>query len=254
MRAGSISQSKVGKTSWNTGKGGYKLQWSDEAKQRRSDSGAWNKGIPVSEEQKQKQSEKMKEGYTSGRIKHANLGKRMPDEVRRKITESCKKYKLTSEQKEKQLDAIRLWVNSPAFRSGMSTKKHTVTDRQNISKRVKEAYPKIRRSMEDGGYWIPLAQLSEFIKYRREVWKHTNKNAPLIHNYDAAKRGRCSKSKDNWQVDHKLSITHGWLGGVSASDLSHLANLQFIPWRENLYKWHGSSMRKEELMKMIVVR
>jgi uncharacterized protein YeaC (DUF1315 family) len=247
-RSVGISKARKGQPSWNAGKGGYTLEWSEEAKRRVAERGAWNHGVPVSEEQKLKQSIKMKDGYATGRITHWNFGNITPAEVKQKIAESCKGYEYTAEQREKHLTAIRLWVSSPDYKNPWKGKKHSVETRALISLKDILATNKKRKSMEEGGYWIPLTQLPEVIKYRREVWKFTNKNADLIPGYSAAKRGRCSKEKDNWQIDHKLSITQGWLDGISPEDLSHPANLAFIPWKVNLAKWHRSTLTKEELL------
>lgn len=246
-----ISAAKIGMTSWNAGKGGYKLEWSDEAKAHRKEIGAWNKNIPMTEEQKKKQSASMIEGYESGRITHWNLGNTVSDEVKEKISNSCKNYKLTPEQKEKHLQAIRLWVSSEKYSPPMTGKPHTTQTKNLISVSVDKSLPEIRKNMEESGRWIPLAQLPEVQKYRRAVWKLTNAVAHKIPGYDESKRGLCSLTEDNWQIDHKLSITQGWLDGVSPEELSHVENLQFIPWRDNLAKWHRSSLTKEELLSNI---
>jgi hypothetical protein len=130
----------------------------------------------------------------------------------------------------------------------MSGKTLTEEHKERMKTGLKRTEDKKRKSMEDGGYWIPLAQLPEVQKYRREVWKLTNSVVHLIPGFDATKRGRCSLTEDNWQVDHKLSIIQGWLEGLTPEQMSHLANLQFIPWRDNLAKWHNSSIKKEELL------
>ena len=174
--------------------------------------------------------------------------------MRQKISAGCSGYKLTPEQREKHLAGIRLWVSSPDYKNPRKGQHHSdeTKDKLAISSSVTgAAYPKIRSSMEKNGHWIPLAQLPAVVKYRREVWKHTNKNAHLIPNYDSTKRGRCSKEHDTWQIDHKLSILQGWLDGVSPEVLSHLMNLRFIPWRENLQKWHNSTLTREELLNRI---
>lgn len=251
IRNAKIASSRLGQTSWNAGNGGYTLEWSEEAKIRVKERGAWNRGVAATEEQKAKQSTTMKDGFASGRIVHWNLGNVTPIEVRQKIAASCAGKMLTPEQREKHLKAIRLWVASSKYIAPMQNSAHTKEAKSNIKLGTIKAAPKTRKTMEERGYWIPLSQLPEVIKYRREVWKHTNKNAHLIPGYDASKRGRCSKKQDNWQVDHKLSITQGWVDSVPPEVLAHPINLAFIPWQENLKKWHNSSLTKEELINLI---
>jgi len=133
VRSTKISESRKGKSSWNAGKAGYKLEWSEEAKTRRKEYGAWNSGIPASDEQKFKQSKTMKQKYNSGELQHWNLGGTVPVEVREKISKKCKEYKPTQEQKEKHLKSIRLRVSSPDYKSPMKGKKHTNETKQKIS-------------------------------------------------------------------------------------------------------------------------
>lgn len=114
-----------GFTSWNDGKGGYSLEWSEEAKQHRKEVGAWNKGIPMCEEQKEKLSEKRKELYASGALIHWNTGKQTSEETKRKIRESCTGYKFTPEQKERLLAGHARYRQSDMYIPGMLGKKST---------------------------------------------------------------------------------------------------------------------------------
>jgi len=222
----------------------------NKASQSKKGCQAWNKGIPQPIEQREKQSRTRKLKFESGELIHWNLGNKTSPETKSKISASCKGLTLTQEQKEKQRISTKNWINGPEYIPRFN-RPRTKQEKQNISDGVLKSYSKIRFNQELGGYWTPLKDIPEVKKYRREVWKLTNANAHLIENYDASKRGRCSKSKDNWQVDHKLSITQGWLDDVTPEQLSHPANLQFIPWRDNLSKWHRSSLQKSELLDLI---
>ena len=96
-----------------------------------------------------------------------------------------------------------------------------------------------------------MHKLSEFVRYKRAVWKETNKNVNQIPNYNASKRGRCSLTKDTYQVDHKFSIFEGFMESICPTIIGHVSNLEFLPWRENLKKWTKSSISKEELLAMV---
>jgi len=246
-KAAAIAEKKSGQSSWNAGKSGYKLDWSPEARQRIAERGAHNKGVPASEQQRQKQSAAMKQLYASGELVHWNLGNRTPDEVRRKISEACAGLELTQEQRERHLEAIRLWVASPDYINPFRNAKLTEQHRDRVSAGVKQSQSKIRKSMEEAGHWLPLSEIPEVVKYRRRVWALTNSNTHLIEGYDESKRGLCSKTQDTWQVDHRVSIMQGWLDGATPEELAHPVNLRFVPWRENLAKWHRSELTLEQL-------
>ncbi len=248
LASSKISASRIGKSSWNKDKGGYRLERSEEAKARVKARGAPNKGIPATEEQKLKQSEAMSAKFASGELIHWNLGNITPDEVRQKISSSNLGKLLTPEQKAKQLESLRVYVLSPTYKnpqagivmSDVKKAKHCVASLK--------AAPQTRKTHEEAGRWIPLSQLPEVVKYRRKVWALTNKNVHLIQNYDASKRGLNSLTEDNYQVDHRLSIIQGWIDGLTPEQVSHQANLRFIPWRENNAKWHRSDLTKDELL------
>ena len=134
---------------------------------------------------------------------------------------------------------------------GHHNKNMSEEHRKKLKEAAAGAIPKRRKQMEVNGYWIPLAEVPNITKYRREVWKYTNKNAHLIPGYDQSKRGLCSKGSNNYQIDHKLSITDGYLQNISPEIIAHPENLQFIPWQDNLLKWAKSSITKEELYLII---
>lgn len=76
--------------------------WTDDMKQNLSEklSGreTWNKGVPVTEEQKRKQSLTMKEKYASGKIINARKGTTHTEEAKQKLSEAQVRY--ASENKE----------------------------------------------------------------------------------------------------------------------------------------------------------
>lgn len=248
LKAEKIAKSRIGKSSWNLGKGGYKLEWSDEAKQRLASRVSPLKGRPISEEAKQRQSKTMKENAKKPGYQNYLKGKRLPDETKKKISESLKGRKLTPEQKDKHTKAMEQLRKSPDFVGPMKGKKHSLETKQKISTIVKGKISQIRRSQEDRGYWIPLDSISEFEIYKRQVRSVTEKNVHLIENYDVALRGLNDTGNDNFQVDHKLSIYEGFMNNIDPKIIGHFCNLQFISWRKNSQKWHRSSITLEELM------
>lgn len=54
---------------------------------------AWNKGLQRSDEQKQKQSNTMKEKYASGELMHWNVGNEWSEDVKNQISDSLKNHK-----------------------------------------------------------------------------------------------------------------------------------------------------------------
>ena len=238
-----------GFTSWNDGKGGYTLEWSEDAKLRVKERGAWNKGIACSNDQKQKQSQVMKQKFANGEMTHWNTGKFHSDETKEKIRNTCMKYRLTYDQKQKMEMNKAKYRQSENYKPPMSGKKHSYEAK--LKMRQSYNYNKLRAKFEQLGIWIPVEQLPEFIKYKREVWKITNQNLHKIPNYDASKRGRCSLTKDTYQVDHNYSIYEGFIEDISAEIIGHHCNLSFIPWRENLQKWNKSSISLDDLLDKI---
>ena len=110
---------------------------------------------------------------------------------------------------------------------------------------------KVRATMEQNGHWVPAAEVPAYVKYQRKILALTNQNVHLLPDYDPTKRGPSNKNGDNWQVDHRLSVCEGWRLGISPEHMAHPANLQFIPWRENLAKRSKSDLTKEELLALI---
>ncbi len=207
----------------------------------------WNKGIAMSEEQKQKLSDIAKAAFASGERISYNLGKTLSEEIRRKISETCKGYKLTNEQLQNLIKAQRERASSPDYVNPMKDKKFTEEQCRKVGDATLRNYDKIRATMEAKGHWIPLDKIDEFTLYKRFVWMETNKNVHLIPNYDVDKRGLCRRGSDNYQVDHIVSITDGFKNGVDPTIIGNISNLRFIPWMKNLQKFDRSDMSIEEL-------
>ena len=106
---------------------------------------------------------------------------------------------------------------------------------------------KIRETLENNGVWVPYNQISDYEKYRKQVWKITNKNdLSLLENYN--KRGTAG-IQGAYHLDHKFSISRGFIEGIDPLLIGSLQNLEFIPWEENVSKQGKCSITKEELLK-----
>ena len=76
--------------------------------------------------------------------------------------------------------------------------------------------------------------LSDWEKYRNEVWRITNSQPlQLLENFD--KRGQ-SGQEGAYQIDHMYSILKGFKNNVPPALIGNIGNLQMIPWLENLKK------------------
>lgn len=74
-----------------------------------------------------------------------------------------------------------------------------------------------------------------FNEYRRKVFSFTRKNdLKLLENHDKP-RGICGVD-GVFQLDHIISIKHGFDNGFSAETIGNITNLRFIPWKENRSK------------------
>ena len=106
---------------------------------------------------------------------------------------------------------------------------------------------KTRKTFERKGIWIPLSDLSDYELYRREVWKYTDKNdLSSLENYE--KRGRAGVP-GAYHLDHKFSISRGFIEGISPDIIGSIQNLEFITWEDNVRKQGKCSILKEDLFK-----
>jgi len=76
--------------------------------------------------------------------------------------------------------------------------------------------------------------LSDWEKYKNEVWRITNQQPlTLLENFD--KRGQ-SGIGDAYQIDHMYSILKGFKNQIPPALIGDIKNLQMLPWLENLQK------------------
>jgi hypothetical protein len=100
--------------------------------------------------------------------------------------------------------------------------------------------------MENKGMWIPLEDMSDYEQYRKLVWFYTNQNdLTLLENYD---KRALAGTDGGYHLDHKFSISMGYIEGVPPDLIGSIANLIFLPWKDNVLKQGKSSIKKEDLL------
>lgn len=207
---------------------------------------AWNKGVPMGEEQKKAHGEFMRDYYATH--KHPRSGVQLTDETKEKISSALTGVKYTDERRENFCRAMRALVASDGYVNSMAGKKHTEETKAKLSKVSQTSKYKVRAEMERQGRWVPLEQLDPWEIYKREVGRVTERNVHLIDGYDESLRGLACHGSNNYHVDHKYSRADGFKNGVPPEIIGHVANLRFIPWTENLLKSSESSITLEELL------
>lgn len=247
-RSEKISKLLKGKPTWNKGIIGYACEWSDGAKQRVKEKGAWNKNVPATKEQREKQSIAAKQKYDNG-YKHPRLGKTNSKETNNKISTKLTGH-VTSEEAKKNISiGMQLAVKEGRHCSPSKGKIFSKETREKISEASKRNAYKVRAKMEASGKWVPIDLVSPFILYERAVIKITNLQ-PLytLENYDKP-RGRNQHGVDHYQLDHIYSIKQGFLNDIPSFIIGHISNLRFIPWKENVIKSDTCEITIDELYK-----
>lgn len=124
-----------------------------------------------------------------------------------------------------------------------------IRNSSSIDKIGYEAYSnkiqKTRTSCELTGKWIPLSDMSDYDLYKRIVWQVTNQqDLHLLEHYDS--RGLAGV-EGAYQLDHKYSISAGYINGVPPEVIGSIKNLEMLPWRENIAKQHNCSTLIENI-------
>lgn len=112
-------------------------------------------------------------------------------------------------------------------------------------KRFEQAISKMRKTFEAKGLWVPLDDMSDYMKYKKEVIRYTNMNN-ISEMENADKRGLAG-SEGSYHLDHKFSIQQGYINKVPPEVIGSSSNLIFIPWEENVSKQAKCSIDLEEL-------
>jgi hypothetical protein len=90
---------------------------------------------------------------------------------------------------------------------------------------------------------------SNFRKYRNRVATRTRKNYELYkadinpENYKLGKAG----IDGAYQIDHIVTVRHGFEQGIPIETIASPENLRVIPWLENVQKYDGKGSRKSRL-------
>lgn len=104
---------------------------------------------------------------------------------------------------------------------------------------------KMRSTFERSGTWIPLADLSDYQLYRREVWRYTNmNNLSTLPGYE--NRGLAGTAGAT-HLDHRYSISRGYVNNVPPELIGSIKNLEFKTWEENVAKQGKCDITIEEL-------
>jgi len=78
------------------------------------------------------------------------------------------------------------------------------------------------------------ATLSDWEKYKNEVWRVTNQQPlHLLENFN--KRAK-SGTEDGYQIDHIYSVLKGFKNQVPPNIIGNIENLQMLPWLHNVKK------------------
>ena len=97
------------------------------------------------------------------------------------------------------------------------------------------AQPKIRKTMEELGYWFPLESKTDFETYCRLVGKITNsQNIDTLS--DSEKRGYRKNDQNAYELDHVISKKYGFKNSIPPYIIGNISNLQFIHWKDNMTK------------------
>ncbi|HET8688734.1 MAG TPA: hypothetical protein VFM18_19125 [Methanosarcina sp.] len=112
-------------------------------------------------------------------------------------------------------------------------------------KNIKSINAKRKKTRIDRGLSVPDHLLPDHEIYRRRVWEETNKNdLSVLVNYN--KRGRLE-----YHLDHKYSITQGFLNRIPPEIIGHIANLEMLPHYENRAKYSKCSITIEQLYQLV---
>ena len=117
----------------------------------------------------------------------------------------------------------------------------------NYERASRKSVDNVRLGNELVGHWIPLNQKSKFDLYKYAVKKaQTNFIKELEQLEHFEKRGQ-SGLQDSYHLDHKVSISFGFINNVDPKIIGHICNLEMKPWLDNIKKSHHSDLTLEEL-------
>lgn len=107
---------------------------------------------------------------------------------------------------------------------------------------------KLRKTMEEHGYWYKLEDLSKFRLYRREVEKYTNISISKKFTSEQLKnRGRLKEK--HIHIDHIFSVVEGFKLNIDPKIIGCKSNIRILSVHENCSKQTKCGISKEELFK-----
>ena len=87
-------------------------------------------------------------------------------------------------------------------------------------------------------------QRDSYYRYKTLVLHLTNRHrANLTQGYITGLAGKPGA----WHIDHRFSILQGFKDQISPIVIGHRANLQMLPWKQNIQKLHRCAVTKDEL-------
>jgi hypothetical protein len=198
----------------------------------------WMKGLTkdtsdILKKMGEKVSKKHKEKFING-YKTWNTGlSKETSEIIKRNSENHIGYKHTEESKLKISNASKKHWENLEYRNLVISK---------VKDKIIELTPQWISKMEELGYFTPKSLKSDWENYKNKVRLLTEKNdLSKLENYK--KRGR-----SNYHLDHKFSITAGFIHNIDPKIISHISNLEFIKCGENTKKYTKCSITKEELL------
>lgn len=95
------------------------------------------------------------------------------------------------------------------------------------------------------GKILDPASRSKFYWYKSVVTYLTNRHKATLTK--GIKTGLAG-TEGAFQIDHRYSVMHGFVNGVSPLVIGHIRNLEMLPWKTNLVKHSSSSVSLDELL------
>jgi hypothetical protein len=107
---------------------------------------------------------------------------------------------------------------------------------------------KMRKTMEERGYWTKLEDLDGYEKYKRQVYHFTNISvSEKFTKEDLKNRGRISGK--HIHIDHIFSIIEGFKLKIDPKIIGCKSNVRILSVHDNCSKHKKSEITKEELFK-----
>lgn len=179
---------------------------------------------------------------------YANGSSRREALIRKKQTSWASKDMTVINHKRKLTLLEKYGVSNPLQVPDIK-RKVTASHKATIAKRTIEESRLIGRRSRDAmvrrGQAVPENKIPEFKLYKMKVWRETNRSKlHLLENYE--KRGVYG-----FHLDHKFSITAGFINNVPPEIIGHICNLTMLPHSENRSKYTKCSITLTELFNLI---